>query len=59
MERFYIFLWNINSFDQWGVELGKQIAGRLLPAVAAEAPGADEPGDPVTAALLRELRSRR
>jgi glucose-6-phosphate isomerase len=23
-------LWNINSFDQWGVELGKQIAGNLL-----------------------------
>jgi glucose-6-phosphate isomerase len=23
-------LWNINSFDQWGVELGKQLASRLL-----------------------------
>jgi glucose-6-phosphate isomerase len=23
-------LWNLNSFDQWGVELGKQIAGNLL-----------------------------
>ena len=23
-------LWNINSFDQWGVELGKQLAGKLL-----------------------------
>lgn len=23
-------LWNINSFDQWGVELGKELAGRLL-----------------------------
>jgi glucose-6-phosphate isomerase len=23
-------LWNVNSFDQWGVELGKQLAGRLL-----------------------------
>ena len=23
-------LWNINSFDQWGVELGKQLATRIL-----------------------------
>ncbi|MDR2507745.1 MAG: glucose-6-phosphate isomerase [Candidatus Accumulibacter sp.] len=26
-------LWGINSFDQWGVELGKSLAGRILPAV--------------------------
>jgi glucose-6-phosphate isomerase len=26
-------LWNINSFDQWGVELGKELATALLPAV--------------------------
>jgi glucose-6-phosphate isomerase len=26
-------LWNINSFDQWGVELGKQLAGRILKGV--------------------------
>lgn len=24
-------LWNVNSFDQWGVELGKQLAGKILP----------------------------
>ncbi len=24
-------IWNLNSFDQWGVELGKQLAGRILP----------------------------
>ena len=24
-------VWNINSFDQWGVEFGKQLAGKLLP----------------------------
>jgi glucose-6-phosphate isomerase len=24
-------VWNINSFDQWGVELGKQLAGAILP----------------------------
>ena len=26
-------IWDINSFDQWGVELGKELAGRLLPVV--------------------------
>jgi glucose-6-phosphate isomerase len=31
-------LWNINSFDQFGVELGKQLAGRLLPMVEGRAP---------------------
>lgn len=30
-------IWGINSFDQWGVELGKELAGRLLPAVKGEA----------------------
>jgi glucose-6-phosphate isomerase len=25
-------VWNINSFDQWGVELGKQLASKLLGA---------------------------
>jgi glucose-6-phosphate isomerase len=27
-------IWNINSFDQWGVELGKQLAGNILPELA-------------------------
>ena len=26
-------VWGINSFDQWGVELGKQLANSLLPAL--------------------------
>jgi len=30
-------IWNINSFDQWGVELGKQLAGQLLPMLKGEA----------------------
>ena len=29
-------LWNINSFDQWGVELGKQLAKAILPELADE-----------------------
>ncbi|MCD9046150.1 glucose-6-phosphate isomerase [Luteimonas sp. MHLX1A] len=49
-------LWGINAFDQWGVELGKRIAGELLPAVKGE-PARVE--DPVTRALLAEIASRR
>ncbi len=30
-------IWGINSFDQWGVELGKTIAGQVLPAVRGDA----------------------
>jgi glucose-6-phosphate isomerase len=29
-------IWNINSFDQWGVELGKVLAGRILPELTAK-----------------------
>ncbi len=36
-------IWDINSFDQWGVELGKELAGKLLPALAdPQAPIASE-----------------
>eukprot|EP01061_Rhynchopus_euleeides_P042505 TRINITY_DN7413_c1_g1_i1.p2 TRINITY_DN7413_c1_g1~~TRINITY_DN7413_c1_g1_i1.p2 ORF type:complete len:617 (+),score=316.96 TRINITY_DN7413_c1_g1_i1:45-1895(+) len=30
-------VWNINSFDQWGVELGKALAKQILPELGAEA----------------------
>ena len=30
-------IWNVNSFDQWGVELGKQLAQKILPELAGEA----------------------
>lgn len=49
-------LWGINAFDQWGVELGKRIAGALLPAVEGKAA---DVGDPVTAALLAGIRRQR
>ncbi|MER7346868.1 glucose-6-phosphate isomerase [Streptomyces aurantiacus] len=52
-------IWNIDSFDQWGVELGKVLAKRVEPALTE---GADVPGlDPSTTALVaryRELRGR-
>jgi glucose-6-phosphate isomerase len=31
-------IWNVFSFDQWGVELGKQLAGKILPELAGETP---------------------
>lgn len=31
-------IWHIDSYDQWGVELGKQMAGELLPSVGHEPP---------------------
>ncbi len=31
-------LWGIDSFDQWGVELGKQLAGGILPELAGVVP---------------------
>ena len=31
-------IWRVNSFDQWGVELGKALAGRIAPELASQAP---------------------
>jgi glucose-6-phosphate isomerase len=31
-------IWNIFSFDQWGVELGKQLAGKILPELTDAKP---------------------
>ncbi len=31
-------IWNIYSFDQWGVELGKQLAGRIIPQLESSNP---------------------
>ncbi len=48
-------LWGINAFDQWGVELGKTIAGGLLSALNEH--DADV-ADPVTRSILDEIRVR-
>jgi len=48
-------IWQIDSFDQWGVELGKQLAQRIIPELAATA----EPAlthDSSTNALIRRYR---
>ena len=50
-------IWGINSFDQWGVELGKEMATDLLPMVEK---GAADPGkDGSTAGLLARLATLR
>jgi glucose-6-phosphate isomerase len=51
-------VWNINSFDQWGVELGKVLAGRIVPELQDKA----EPKlghDSSTNSLIRRYRARR
>ncbi|MEV4105388.1 glucose-6-phosphate isomerase [Nonomuraea sp. NPDC049649] len=53
-------IWGIDSFDQWGVELGKKMALDLAPALTSKEPQADFP-DPSTERLVRvyrELRGR-
>jgi glucose-6-phosphate isomerase len=51
-------VWGIDSFDQWGVELGKQLAQQLTPAVAGDAATMDAQ-DPSTRALVAYYRSHR
>jgi glucose-6-phosphate isomerase len=49
-------IWQIDSFDQWGVELGKVLAGRIIPELEAEA----EPQlahDSSTNTLIRRYRN--
>jgi glucose-6-phosphate isomerase len=51
-------IWQIDSFDQWGVELGKVLANRIIPELDA----ADEPSlnhDSSTNALIRRYRNRK
>ena len=46
-------IWGINSFDQWGVELGKALANRILPELEG---GARQPHDPSTSAWIDRLK---
>ncbi|MCB1259703.1 MAG: glucose-6-phosphate isomerase [Acidimicrobiales bacterium] len=51
-------VWNINSFDQWGVELGKKLAQTIAPELmAGDDPDLDH--DSSTTALIRRYRSLR
>ena len=50
-------LWNINSFDQWGVELGKQLAKAILPELKGSA--AVTSHDSSTNGLINDYKARR
>ncbi|MGI8332542.1 glucose-6-phosphate isomerase [Actinomadura scrupuli] len=51
-------IWGIDSFDQWGVELGKKMANELTPSLVGEQPpGGDTDGS--TLALVRWYRGQR
>ena len=49
-------VWDINSFDQWGVELGKELAGRIAGEVASDGELAH---DSSTNNLIRRYRAAR
>ncbi|BBZ48131.1 glucose-6-phosphate isomerase [Mycobacterium parmense] len=51
-------IWGIDSFDQWGVELGKTQAKALLPVITADTPPAPQ-SDSSTDALVRRYRTER
>jgi glucose-6-phosphate isomerase len=51
-------IWDVYSFDQWGVELGKQLAARILPELRS-ASDPDLQHDASTNRLIRQYRSRR
>ena len=51
-------IWGVNSFDQWGVELGKKLASAIVPELKSK----DKPRlkhDGSTNALIRKYRSLR
>ena len=48
-------IWNIFSFDQWGVELGKQLANRILPVLKGEKQGNEL--DSSTSRLIEKWKS--
>ncbi len=48
-------VWNINPFDQWGVELGKQLAGKILPELGGNETPSNH--DASTSALIDTYRN--
>ncbi len=51
-------IWGINSFDQWGVELGKPLANRIVPELTAATPP-ELHHDSSTTTLIRRYRRAR
>ncbi len=52
-------IWDVNPFDQWGVELGKVLANRIVPELAGEADPEMAHHDHSTARLIRRYRRGR
>ncbi len=52
-------IWGIDSFDQWGVELGKVLAGRIADELSPSGDGPSSAHDASTLALIRRYRTRR
>ncbi|MBN1356504.1 glucose-6-phosphate isomerase [bacterium] len=50
-------VWNINSFDQWGVELGKQLAGTILEELRSDTPLSGHDGS--TTGLIDHIRRKK
>ena len=50
-------IWDIFSFDQWGVELGKQLASRILPELQDDAPVSSH--DSSTNGLMNAFKAMR
>ncbi|MBB5373699.1 glucose-6-phosphate isomerase, partial [Acidocella aromatica] len=50
-------IWNINAFDQWGVELGKELATQLSPVVAGKVDASGQ--DSSTVAIINFMQSVR
>jgi glucose-6-phosphate isomerase len=50
-------IWNVNSYDQWGVELGKKLANAILPELRAS--GDVSSHDSSTNGLINEIKKRR
>ena len=51
-------IWDVDSFDQWGVELGKQLASRIIPELESES-DPELSHDSSTNALIRRYRAMR
>jgi len=52
-------IWNVNSFDQWGVELGKQLATSIVKDMVAPAGSALDHDSSTSALIERARRTRR
>jgi glucose-6-phosphate isomerase len=51
-------VWNIDSFDQWGVELGKVLAQRIIPELESKAKPKLEHDGSTNALILRYRKSK-